>query len=104
MQPGAQLPATTDQTRNSRRQFFLSASILCARTLALGQDEPTFSTDVKVVNVLATVRTRKNEIVRDLTKGDFLLSENGRLQTIRYFLRVSQLPADRGIVDGNTLR
>ena len=74
-----------------------TASLLCAR-LALGQDEPTFSTDVKVVNVLATVRTKKNEIVRDLTKDDFLLSENGRLQTIRYFSRESELPLTVGLM------
>ena len=31
----------------------------------------TFSADVKVVNVLATVRNVKGEIVRDLSKDDF---------------------------------
>jgi VWFA-related protein len=98
MQPGAQPSSTLHQPRNSRREFLLStASLLCAR-LALGQDEPTFSTDVKVVNVLATVRTKKNEIVRDLTKDDFLLSENGRLQTIRYFSRESELPLTVGLM------
>src|SRR5579863_5748516 len=99
MQPGAQPPATTGPARNSRRQFLQStASLLGARTLAVGQDEPTFSTDVKVVNMLATVRTRKNEIVRDLTKDDFLLSENGRPQTIRYFSRESELPLTVGLM------
>jgi VWFA-related protein len=98
MQPGAQPSSTIHQPRNSRREFLLStASLVCAR-LALGQDEPTFSTDVKVVNVLATVRTKKNEIVRDLTKDDFLLSENGRLQTIRYFSRESELPLTVGLM------
>ena len=98
MHPGAQPSSTIHQPRNSRREFLLStASLLCAR-LALGQDEPTFSTDVKVVNVLATVRTKKNEIVRDLTKDDFLLSENGRLQTIRYFSRESELPLTVGLM------
>ena len=99
MQPGAQRPARIDKTPNSRRQFLLStASLLCARSLALGQDEPTFSADVKVVSVLATVRTKKNEIVRDLTKDDFLLSENGRPQTIRYFSRESELPLTVGLM------
>jgi VWFA-related protein len=98
MQPGAQTSARIDPARNSRREFLLStASLLCAR-LALGQDEPTFSTDVKVVNVLATVRTKKNEIVRDLTKDDFLLSENNRPQTIRYFSRESDLPLTVGLM------
>jgi VWFA-related protein len=64
----------------------------------LGQEEPTFSADVKVVNVLASVRTRKNEIVRDLTKDDFLLLENGRPQTIRYFSRETDLPLTIGLM------
>ncbi|MGH9593039.1 MAG: VWA domain-containing protein [Bryobacteraceae bacterium] len=84
---------------DSRRQFLASsASLLCARSLALGQDQPTFSTDVKVVNVLATVRTKKNVIVSDLTKEDFLLSENGRPQIIRYFSRESELPLTVGLM------
>jgi VWFA-related protein len=99
MQPCAQPPAPVDPARDSRRQFLLSAaSLLCARSLALGQDEPTFSTAVNVVNVLATVRTRKNEIVRDLTKDDFLLSENARPQAIRYFSRESELPLTVGLM------
>ena len=85
--------------RASRRQFLASAaSVLCARSLALAQDEPTFSAVVNVVNVLATVRTRKNEIVRDLTKDDFVLLENGRPQTIRYFSKESDLPLTIGLM------
>jgi VWFA-related protein len=53
---------------------------------------------VKVVNVLASVRTKKNEIVRDLTKDDFVLLENGLLQTIRYFSRESDLPLTVGLM------
>ena len=99
MQPGTQRPAKIHQTPESRRQFLLSgACLFCSRSLALGQDEPIFSADVKVVNVLATVRTRKNEIVRELTKDDFLLSENGRPQSIRYFSRESELPLTVGLM------
>src|SRR5579864_5809463 len=99
MKPGVSHPAGIDQAPSSRRQFLLStACLLCGRSLARGQDEPTFSADVKVVNVLATVRTKKNEIVRDLTKDDFLLSENGRPQTIRYFSRETELPLTVGLM------
>jgi VWFA-related protein len=100
MQPKAQLP----ETIRSRRQFLAStAGLLCARGLArgeqaAGQDQPTFSADVKVVNVLATVRTKKNEIVRNLTKDDFVLLENGRPQTIRYFSQESDLPLTIGLM------
>ena len=53
---------------------------------------------VKVVNVLASVRNKNKEIVRDLTRDDFLLSENGRLQTLRYFSRESELPLTVGLM------
>ncbi len=62
------------------------------------QEDATFSTDVKVVNVLTTVRTKKGEIVRDLTKGDFSISENGQPQNIRYFARQSDLPLTIGLM------
>jgi VWFA-related protein len=84
---------------HSRRQFLWSAAALTgARSMARGQEVPTFSAGVKVVNVLATVRTKKNEIVRDLTKEDFVLLENSRPQTIRYFSKESDLPLTVGLM------
>ncbi len=47
--------------------------------------EPTFSSHVKVVEVPATVRDKHKQIVRNLTKDDFTLEEDGRPQVIRYF-------------------
>jgi VWFA-related protein len=57
-----------------------------------------FTADVKVVNLYATVRDRKDQIVRGLTKDDFLLSEEGRQQTIRYFAAESNLPLTVGLL------
>ena len=84
----------------NRRQFILSsAAVLSARALLRGQqEEPTFTTEVKVVNILATVRNKKGDFVLDLDKGDFSLTENGRSQTIRYFARESDLPLTLGIM------
>ena len=62
------------------------------------QQLPTISVDVKVVNVLATVRNKAGEIVRNLTKDDFLLAEDGRPQTIRYFAQESDLPLTLGLL------
>src|ERR1700722_866050 len=62
------------------------------------QQDKTFSTDVKVVNILATVRNKQGQIVRDLTQGDFTLDEDGRPQTIRYFSKESDLPLTLGLV------
>jgi len=67
---------------------------LCLRA----QDTATFKTGVKVVNVLATVRTKKGEIIRNLEKDDFSIAENGHPQTIRYFARQSDLPLTIGLM------
>src|SRR5271154_1184041 len=77
----------------SRRQFlFISA---CA---AFAQDDATFKTEIKVVNVLASVRTKKGEIIRDLDKDDFSILEDGRPQAIKYFARQSDLPLTLGLM------
>jgi VWFA-related protein len=81
------------------RQFASALALLLlvsARTP--GQDEPTFSTDVKVVNILATVRTKSGQIVNDLTKDDFSLTENGHPEAIKYFSRESDLPLTIGLL------
>jgi len=63
-----------------------------------GQDTPVFSTDVKVVNLLATVRNKTGSLVGNLSQDDFSLSEDGRPQTIRYFARESNLPLTLGLM------
>jgi VWFA-related protein len=92
----------------SRRDWLRTAGYLWATSSAFGQQatapppapqaEGTFSTDVKVVNVLATVRNSKGEIVRDLTKDDFGIEEDGQAQTIRYFSRETDLPLTLGLL------
>lgn len=59
---------------------------------------PTFSTDVKVVNVFATVRDKDGKIIHDLTKDDFALEEDGHPQTIRYFAQQTDLPLTLGLL------
>ena len=62
------------------------------------QQAPTFSTDVKVVNVFATVRDKDGKVVPDLTRDDFNLLEDGRPQKIQYFSRQSDLPLTLGLL------
>jgi VWFA-related protein len=61
-------------------------------------DKPGISVDVKVVNVLATVRDKKGAIVTNLGKDDFKLEEDGRPQTISYFARETDLPLTLGLL------
>ncbi len=92
--------------RATRRRFFFSAlSVFAGRRLhaqftpaSPPQAQPTFSTDVKVINVFATVRDKQGQIARNLTKDDFVLEEDGRPQTIRYFSQQSDLPLTLGLL------
>jgi VWFA-related protein len=76
----------------SRRAFLLGSAA------ALWAQDSTFTTDVNVVTVLATVRDSDGRIVKDLTRDDFALSEDGVPQTIRYFSRESDLPLTVGLL------
>lgn len=73
-------------------------SLLLPSSLFLPGQDKTFSAEVKVVNVLATVRNNKGEVVRNLTKDDFILEEEGRPQSIRYFAQESDLPLTLGLL------
>ncbi len=62
------------------------------------QQPPKFSSNVKVVNVFATVRDKEGKIVRNLSKDDFAIEEDGRPQTIRYFTQQSDVPLTLGLL------
>ncbi len=62
------------------------------------QDHATFSTNVRVVNLFATVRDAQGRVVNNLTKDDFTLEEDGRPQVIRYFSKESGLPLTLGLL------
>ena len=56
-----------------------------------------------MVNLLATVRNHKGQIINNLTKNDFLLEEDGRPQTIQYFSQESDLPLTLGLLVDTSL-
>jgi VWFA-related protein len=58
----------------------------------------TLSVNVKVVTVPVTVRDKKGQIVRNLTKDDFELEEDGHPQSIRYFNQETNLPLTLGLL------
>lgn len=61
-------------------------------------DEATFSLDVEVVNVLATVKDRNGRLLSTLERNDFILEEDGVRQDIRYFSHQSDLPLTVGLL------
>jgi VWFA-related protein len=81
----------------TRRELLCGAAALCASRLARAQDT-VFTTEVKVVNVLATVRNKTGALVGNLSQDDFALSEDGRPQPIRYFARETDLPLTLGLM------
>ncbi len=76
----------------------LRCSLLLAEVSLCHSQNPTFSSEVQVVHVLATVRDRSGAIVKDLTREDFRIEEDGHRQTIRYFSRESDLPLVLGLL------
>src|SRR5689334_22898003 len=59
---------------------------------------PTVSVNVKVVNVMATVRDKHGKILADLTKNDFALQEDSHPVNIQYFSKDSNLPLILGLL------
>jgi VWFA-related protein len=82
----------------------LAGMLLCYLALPLAaQQQPTFSTNVNVVNVFATVRNKQGKIISNLTKDDFTLEEDGHPQTIRYFATETDLPLTLGLLVDTSL-
>jgi VWFA-related protein len=58
----------------------------------------TIAVDVREVTLPVTVRDKHGKIVRDLTKNDFTLKEDGRQQTILYYTQDANLPLTLGLL------
>jgi VWFA-related protein len=93
----------TGNSISRRDLLFFPALSLVHPLLAAQSDDPTFTTDVKVVNVLATVRAKNGGIIRNLSKDEFSLAENGRPQTIRYFSQETGLALTLGLMVDTSL-
>lgn len=91
-------PMPLPPTRLTRRAWLAAAALPTLAAQPPSDDTPIFSSNVRVVSLLATVSTKKGEIVRDLTKDDFHLFEDGRPQSIRYFSRETDLPLTLGLL------
>ncbi len=91
----------------TRKSFGRSKSglLLCAALLLLAsapllsqQRGPTISVNVKLVSMFATVRDKHGALIRNLTKDDFALEQDGHPQTITYFAPDSDLPLTLGLL------
>ena len=78
--------------------FFLAVPLLLIGLPVHSQQSAPITLDVNAVNLLATVRDKKGNIVRDLNKDDFALEQDGKPQTITYFAKESDLPLTLGLL------
>jgi VWFA-related protein len=72
--------------------------MLAGAPLRSQQQGPTISVNVKMVTMFATVRDKHGALVRNLTKDDFVLQQDGHPQTISYFAPDSDLPLTLGLL------
>ncbi len=62
------------------------------------QQSTPITLDVNAVNVIATVHDKHENIIRNLTKDDFVLEQDGKPQTVTYFAKESDLPLTLGLL------
>ncbi|HEX8815776.1 MAG TPA: VWA domain-containing protein [Terriglobales bacterium] len=80
-----------------------SATSIAATPGANNESVTTVSVHVNVVNVYASVRDKKGNLVSDLVKDDFALTDNGHPQTIRYFAKYTDQPLTLGLLVDTSL-
>src|SRR5262252_1403683 len=68
-------PAATQQTQTGQVQ---QGEPKLKGENETAQSDQKIAVEVKVVNVLASVRDKKGKTIADLTKDDFVLSEDGK--------------------------
>lgn len=68
-----------------------------------GQEKPKLSVEVKLVTVYATVRDKQGKLVSNLPQDNFLLDEDERPQTIRYFEHETNVPLSLGLLVDTSL-
>jgi VWFA-related protein len=62
------------------------------------QQGPSILVNVKVVNLLATVRDKHGKLVSSLTQDDFSLEEDSHLVAIHYFAKQTDMPITLGLM------
>ena len=84
----------------SRRSLVLGSALrdTLFQSGGLWGQEAKFSTDVNLVTLLATVHDRDGRVVKNLSREDFTLLDDGRPQTISHFSRESDLPLTIGLL------
>jgi VWFA-related protein len=78
--------------------LFAAVLLLAGAPLRSQQQGQTISVNVRMVTMFATVRDKHGALVRNLTKDDFVLQQDGHPQAITYFAPDSDLPLTLGLL------
>jgi VWFA-related protein len=80
--------------------IFVLAGAVFSWNMGRAQDvaDMPIKVDVDVVSVLAAVRDKHGAFVNNLTKDDFQILEDGKLQTVKYFSKETDLPLTIGML------
>jgi VWFA-related protein len=91
--------AKPNQGRLARLSLLLFAALLLFSDLqACGQQSAPITLNVNAVNLLVAVRDKHGNIIRNLTREDFVLDQDGKTQKITYFAKESDLPLTLGLL------
>ena len=77
------------------RRFAAAVALLAC---CAAQDHAPIRVDVRLVNVAFTARDESGALVKDLTKNDIEVVEDGAPQTISFFAHSSDLPLTLGLI------
>jgi VWFA-related protein len=86
-----------------RKTLNLSVALFFVALPLLSQQTPPITLNVAAVNLLATVRDKHCNLIRNLGKEDFTLEQDGKPQTITYFAKESDLPLTLGLLVDTSL-
>ena len=80
--------------------FLVLAGALVSWKTARAQDvsDAPIKVDVDLVSVLASIRDKHGAFINNLTKDDFQIFEDGKLQTVKYFSKETDLPLTIGML------
>src|SRR5271168_2290776 len=69
----------------------------------VAKSDQTIKVNVKVVNLLVTVRNKDGKFVNNLAQNDFTIEEEAHPQVIKYFSKESDLPLTLGLLVDTSL-
>jgi len=104
LRPGILFSSNRIRCHPMRRTILhFSLALLLAALPLFSQQTPPITLNVAAVNLLATVRDKHGNLVRNLSKDDFTLEQDAKPQTITYFAKDSDLPLTLGLLVDTSL-